>query len=236
MIAHLPMYDVPANRDAHGRLWDLFFGFYGGGGQTMPDADIWQDWMSPNLLLSQTCGLPYRSKLHGQVTLVAPPDNRLDGCPAGYYRSAIITRGDADIDLAANNFTFAYNEALSQSGWAAPWGEGITGKTRLQTGGHLKSVQAVQQGAADVEAIDALTWHFVRRDGAAAGLKVIHWTRPTPTLPFITSRTNDPAPIRAALAAAIDALDHADRDTLRLYGLVDVPAQDYLAVPIPPAP
>jgi hypothetical protein len=29
------------------------------------------DWLSPELYLSQTCGLPYRAALHGQVQLIA---------------------------------------------------------------------------------------------------------------------------------------------------------------------
>ncbi|MEO0358173.1 MAG: PhnD/SsuA/transferrin family substrate-binding protein [Pseudomonadota bacterium] len=238
MIAHLPMYDTPENRAAHGRLWDGFYAALGLDGMpSRPGANLWADWRSPNLLLSQTCGLPYRAELHRQVQLVATPDNHLPGCPPGHYRSAIIARVGSDPDLAANDFTLAYNEPLSQSGWGAPWAEGITGAQRIQTGGHAISAEAVRASRADVAAIDALTWHFLQRDWDGADqLRVIRWTQPTPTLPYITSVDHDVLPIRDALAHAIAGLSDADQNQLHLYGLVDILADVYLSHPIPPAP
>ena len=122
------------------------------------------DWLSPELYLSQTCGLPYRAALHGQVQLIATPDNQISNCPPGYYCSVLLARKGATPNLAANDFTLAYNEPLSQSGWAAPQSIGLTGAKRLQTGGHAASARAVLQGQADLASVDALTWHFLTRD------------------------------------------------------------------------
>ncbi|MEO0991841.1 MAG: hypothetical protein AAFX00_12955, partial [Pseudomonadota bacterium] len=72
-----------------------------------------------------------------------------------------------------------------------------------------------------------------RWDDFAADLEVIETTAPTPALPFITAHTDNHGAVRKALAAAIDALAEADRDTLGLDGIVDVPESAYLAVTTP---
>ncbi len=237
MICHLPMYDTAENRAAHGRLFEAFGDALGIQVTPTAQSNLWQDWRSPDLLLSQTCGLPYRAELHGRVRLVATPNNQLQDCPPGHYRSAIVARVGSDVDLAANDFTLAYNEPLSQSGWGAPWAEGVTGARRIQTGGHALSAEAVRAGRADIASIDALTWHFLKRDwDGAAKLQVVTWTRPTPTLPYITAFSRDPAPIRDALAVAITQLSQSDRDQLQLYGLVNISPDAYLAHAIPPLP
>lgn len=237
MIAHLPMYDVPGNRAAHDALWSALQDCLTDAPHRTIPGDLMKDWIDPNLFLSQTCGLPYRSKLHGKVQLIGTADNKIENCPAGYYQSVIVARRGSDPDLGANDFTLAYNEPLSQSGWAAPHSIGVTGKTRKQSGGHAKSAEMVVSGQADVAAIDALTWHFLIRDWhGAAGLKVIARTPPTPTLPYITSRGQNADLLHQAFAQAILEIGAAHRETLQLFGLVDLPAPAYLAEPLPPAP
>ncbi|MGB0799165.1 MAG: phosphate/phosphite/phosphonate ABC transporter substrate-binding protein [Planktomarina sp.] len=232
------MYDIPSNRDAHDRLLAAFRDHMPcAPAQYSESDDIWSDWQNPDLLLSQTCGLPFRAKLHGSVSLVATPDNHVEGCPPGYYHSVIIARAGSTPDLADNDFTLAYNEPLSQSGWAAPASIGITGAKRLQTGSHHFSAKAVIDARADVAAIDALTWHFLMRDWVDAGkLKAIAKTPPTPTLPYITARGHNPEPIRSALARAILDIGPGDRETLQIFGLVPIDAAEYCAQPIPAPP
>ena len=237
MIAHLPMYDVPENKAAHDHLWAALSEHYPSLPNRSNAIDIWADWQSPDLVFSQTCGLPFRAKLNGIVQLVGAPDNRLDGCDAGQYRSAILTRKGSGVDLSANDFTLAINEPLSQSGWGAPSAVGITGTRRVLTGAHRASAQAVVDGRADVAAIDALTWHFLQRDWDQADqLTVATWTPPTPTLPYITALGRDPAPLAKAMSQAIQDIGAKDRETLSLYDIVSVTPETYDAIKIPPAP
>ena len=126
MIASLPMYDRPETRGPYDRLWarirdelKLLWADRPETGYPLPEAlthngDPWDHWQDPDLVLSQTCGLPYRSVLHPNVTLIGTPDYGLAGCPPGYYHSVFIARDpDATLaDLAGHRF--AYNEALSQ--------------------------------------------------------------------------------------------------------------------------
>jgi ABC-type phosphate/phosphonate transport system substrate-binding protein len=244
MIASLPMYDRPETRTANDRLWQAVRDELGcGPARLARGGDAWADWLAPELLLSQTCSLPYRTRLRGRVTLLGAPDLGLPGCPPGHYRSLLVVRADAQgtrlAEFAAQ--TLAYNEGCSQSGWAAPvlyaHGLGLRFGRTLRSGGHAASAQAVATGRADIAAIDAASWRLIRRhDDFADRLRVLCATPPTPGLPYITAATRDPAPIRAALRRAIAALDADARAVLGLRALIDVPEGAYLRLPIPPPP
>ncbi len=245
MIASLPMYDRPETAQTLDILWAEI-------GARLPfDApaaltrrgDPWNHWTDPDLVLSQTCGYPYRTRLSDLVQLIGAPDCLLPGCPPGYYNSVFVVRaGDARRGLAAFAGTrFAYNDPLSQSGWAAAQNHaaahGFAFTPHVCTGGHRDSASAVAEGRADIAAIDALSWLLMQRhDAHAAQLREIARTAPTPALPFIAARCRDAPVIRDALKGGIAALTPAQRDTLSLHGLVQMPKAAYLAVPNPPAP
>lgn len=244
MIAWLGMYDMPALRAAHDRLWEAMRETLGYGPDRLTrEGDPWEIWRSPDLLLAQTCGMPLRTRLYGHVTLVATPDHGLEGCPPGHYRSILVVHRDAPGDTLADfdATTLAYNEPVSQSGWAAPvthlTASGIRPGKTLRTGAHVASARAVATGEADIAGIDAVTWELLKRhDRVSDTLRVIDVTAPTPALPYITALGRDAPACRTALEAAIAALSPEDRDTLHLRGVVDIPAAAYLAVPNPPAP
>lgn len=244
MIAHLGMYDRPETAAANDRFWALIRSqLHDAPGGLSREGDVWKVWTSPDLLLAQTCGCPYRTRLYGEVELVGTPDHGLPGCPPGHYNSVFIARKDrAGEPLQAFGGTvFAYNDGLSQSGWAAPMihlhDRSLLPGALLETGGHRQSAEAVAEGRADFAALDALSWEMIREyDGFAPQLCEIERTAPTPALPYITARGSDPAPLFAALGTAIRGLDPADRQTLHLQGLVALTPSDYLAVPTPPGP
>lgn len=249
MIASLGMYDFGTAMPANDRLWALIRDGLRAEGIDAPDAltrgeaAYWPAWEAPDLLLSQTCGYPYRARLHHRVTYVGTPDYGVDGCPPGHYRSVFVVRADdprqtlADFDGAR----FAYNEALSQSGWAAPQTHaaraGIHLPPVLMTGGHRLSAKAVAEGRADISALDAVTYALLLdSDPGIARLRVIATTDPTPGLPFITAPSGPADALFRAIESAIPALAPQDRATLHLKGLTRIPTEAYLAVPNPPAP
>lgn len=239
MIAALPMYDRPELRAETDALWAALRDALRARGIAAPEAltrdrDPWEIWQSPDLLFAQTCGLPFRARLHDTVTLVATPDYALPGCPPGQYNSVILARG-----IPAHP-RIAVNDALSQSGWAALHGwltaNAIAPGPVTRTGAHAASARAVADGAADLAAIDAQTWRqLLRFDRADPALEIAR-TAPSPALPYITAARNDPAPIRAALAEALAALPAETRAALDLNGIVQIDAAAYRAVPIPPNP
>ena len=245
MIASLMMYARPELAEAHDRYWRLVRAELSARGIDSPetlaqDAEEFAVWNAPDLVLSQTCGMPYRLWLHDKVTLIGTPDFGLDDCPPGYYRSAIVVRTDdprTDINAYANA-TFAYNQTFSQSGYAAPYNHlqprGIWFENRLRTHGHLMSARAVAEGRADIAALDAVSWRLMRRyEEFAAKLRVLEWTQPTPGLPYIAAASADRQATFDAVAQAIERLPSEDHATLGIRGLVAIPKQDYLAIPNP---
>lgn len=244
MIVSLPMYDRPETAAANDRLWQTTRAHLGYGPEHLNrDDDIWTHWQSPDLLLSQTCGYPYRAKLHGKVRLVGTPVLDLPDCPPGRYHSVLVARQDDPRETPGDfaDARFAYNQPLSQSGWAAPQNYamslGFTFAHPQQTGGHSASARAVADNNADIAALDALSWELMlRHDDFAQRLRVIAVTPSTPALPYITSLERDVDAVCSALAAAIADLAAEDRATLGIAGLTQIAADDYLAVQNPPPP
>lgn len=244
MIAALPMYDHPAVAQANNQFWGMVRKALGYGPRNLTrDMDIWDIWQNPDLLLAQTCGYPYRARLHGHVKLIGTPDYGLHNCPAGYYNSVFITRRD-DPRGILNDYhgaAFAYNDPMSQSGWASPMSHiantGIQFAKHIPTGAHYKSAQMVFDRGADIAAIDAVTWAtLLKHDKHTEDLHVVGHTEPTPGLPFIAAMGQDKPALFSAIAAAINALSEAQKDKLRIKGLVDIPAARYLSIPTPDGP
>lgn len=249
MIAALPMYDRPEMTGATDRYWALIRDGLRARGLDAPeglrrgDAELMPHWLSPDLLLSQTCGFPFRARLQGRVQLVGTPDFGVEGCPPGYYRSVLIARADDPRrDLVEfDGVALAYNDGLSQSGWAAPQNHaaarGLRFPAGVQTGSHAESLRAVAEGRADLASLDAVTFRLLQRaDPLAAAVKVVEMTDPTPGLPYICAPGLDADAIFAAVAEAIPRLSPEDRAVLGLRGILRIPAEAYLSVPTPPSP
>lgn len=249
MIASLPMYDLPELAAATDRLWSGIRDGLRAAGIAAPEAltrdipDLDAHWRDPALLLSQTCGLPFRAGLHDRVTLIGTPDYGLPNCPPGHYRSVFVARADDPrATLSAfDGALLAYNSAGSQSGWAAPAAHlraaGLALRPGPATGGHRASIRAVAEGRADFAAIDAVTWDLLAgRDPFHAALRVVGRTEPGPGLPLIAAAGSDGETLFDAVAEAIHALAPEDRAALHLRGIVRIAPQTYLAQPLPPNP
>ena len=244
-IAALQMYLRPETKAAHDRYWSAIRAALGQGDESLshPD-DLEAVWSDPALLLSQTCGLPYRAFLKDRVQLVGTPDYAIEGCAPGFYCSVLLVRKDDPRSTACDfvGTRFARNMVQSQSGWAAPQAYlqsldadlSFAGNI-VETGAHAASAQAVAEGRADIASLDAVTWRLCQRyDPCAAELREIARTEPTPGLPYITSLSSDAAKLRAAIAQAISQLTAEDRETLMLKAITSIPRERYVAEPIPP--
>lgn len=207
VIAALQMYDWPEVQPRTDAFWVRARDFLRDAGVPAPSellrpADIAFPWTAPDLLLGQTCGLPFVSGRCGDAVLVAQPDYALPGLPKGYYASALICRADDDGETLAAfaGQTAAVNEIGSQSGCNAladsvmsvadgprPFFGAV-----VFSGAHRRSADLVVQGQADIAAIDAVAWQIYAevQPNDHARLRVLDWTKPTPALPFITAPAN----------------------------------------------
>src|SRR6516164_7708048 len=103
-IASLPMYNVSPRHAVswHSLLSDCVEAFaraVGPGEVTIvdaPEGELLQHWRRNDLLLSQTCGFPYRMLgLAGAVRLIATPLFDAPGCEGPRYRSALVVSAKA---------------------------------------------------------------------------------------------------------------------------------------------
>lgn len=243
MIASLQMYDWPELGAAYSEFWSLIRAELRQENLVVPmelthcrdEADAW---LREDLLLSQTCGMPYRLSLHNKVTLVGTPDYGVTGCPPGYYRSAFVAR-KSDPRTELTDFAdsrFAYNNRYSQSGYAAAYFHAAQSNfwfsREQESGGHKESATMVAAGSADIAALDAISWRHVQAyETSADHLRVLEWTTPTPGLPYIASKQVNQQDLFSAIELAVNALSAEAKDKLGLRGLEYIPASVYLGLP-----
>ena len=245
MIASLPMYLRPETKAAHDRYWHAIGQILRAAGIQAPDhltkdCESLDHWLAPDLILSQTCGRPYKLHLHNKVSLIGTPDYGLEGCAPGYYRSVFIMRkSDRRRDLFDfRDARFAFNDRMSQSGWAAPQVRvaklGFQFETCVHSHGHQNSAKMVANNTADIAALDMLSWHYIQKyDDFAEDLRVLSQTPPTPGLPYICAPSTDHQAVAAAVSKAIADLTDKDQQDLHLKGLATLPPSTYLSVPNP---
>lgn len=248
-LASIAMYVAPppvleATRD----LWTFLQAYLQTAG--LPDAPLQLDqsvahdaaWVRPDLLLAQTCGYPYVTRLRGRVRLVATPVYDLPGCDGPLMRSFIVVHQASAWgslkDLRGSRA--AINSPDSNSGSnlfraeIAPFAEnGRFFSEVIETGGHGASMDAVSNGQADVAAIDCVTYGLIKRfdPQRVSNLRILAQTKPGPGLPFVTAAATTDRELgllREALLAAIAEPSLASaRDTLSLSGFVQLADADY---------
>jgi ABC-type phosphate/phosphonate transport system substrate-binding protein len=238
------MYDWPEVRASTDALWGLMcqsFADHGFGDVPLAlsrENNPHQDWLSPDLLLSQTCGLPFVRELQGRVHLLGTPSYDID-CGSGAYFSVLIGReGSAGSLSELSGYRFACNDGRSQSGYAAflqaVMKQGASPPAQIMlSGSHRASVRLVAEGKADIAAIDAVTWALAcRHEPAARLVTVFGQTEPMPGLPYITSLafSEQAETLRLAISEAMAALSAGDRDALLLTGFVARQEGDYTPV------
>lgn len=250
-IASLGMYDLPALRDANDALWRGLAGWLRAHGiddvperldRERPLAEIWDD---PDLLLGQTCGLPFATRWHGRLRYVATPIYDAPGCDGASYRSVLIVARDSIArrlgDLRGT--TVAINEPSSNSGCnllaaaVAPLADHNSFfADAVLTGSHLASAQAVAEGCAATAAIDVITYAHLSRyhPDLTERLRPIGWTPSAPGLPVVTSILASPelvSTLRQALSWAMQAAELQEvRETLLLTDCAQVPVDEYSAL------
>jgi ABC-type phosphate/phosphonate transport system substrate-binding protein len=242
----LPMY--LSKRQAVVSLWDvLHTRLQQAACADVPQALDWPEdllahWRDPQLLLGQTCGYPLTHALAGAVQLVGVFRYDAPGCDGIFCRSQLVARTeDAGRSLADfRGLRVAFNSDDSQSGYnalraaVAPLARNgrFFGEV-IATGGHAASMAAVQQGRADIAAIDCVTLDGLRRNmpQTAAGLSTIGQTQAYPGLPLITGQSTSSADLRAlqaVLAALVRDPAAADaRAALGITGFQTLPLDTY---------
>lgn len=247
-IATLGMYDWPEVHGATDALWAAMRDALKGAGFAAPEhlsrgGDPMAMWQARDLIVGQTCGYPYATRLAGTVCLLGTPAYAIDCAPGDYFSVVVARKADAGRPLSdLSRMPFAFNTADSQSGFHAPMRMFAAlhlamPETQVETGAHRASIRAVADGEAGFAAIDAVTWELaLRHEPAAGALSVMVRTPPTRGLPLIAGAgyRRRLGALRRAVTNGIASLDAASRDALLIKALTPSSPEDYapLAAPI----
>jgi ABC-type phosphate/phosphonate transport system substrate-binding protein len=155
-------------------------------------------WLSPHLLLTQTCGYPLMTALRGRVRLIGRPRYELPEVSGGQHCSLILGRA---VDARYSLGDFRHSRGVINSG------DSNSGMNLLRqrlaplqldgrffasvgiSGGHRESLRWLRENLADLAAIDSVTFAYIARHAPeeVSGLRVVALSALSPTLPFITA-------------------------------------------------
>jgi ABC-type phosphate/phosphonate transport system substrate-binding protein len=223
MIADLSMYDWPGIRAETDAFWGEVSRRLRQAGIEAPatlnhSTDAGACWRDPDLLLGQTCGMPFVCGHCGAARVVARPDYGLPGASGGFYCSVLLVRAEdaagtgPEAVLAQRGRRVAVNQWHSFSGHVAARaylaglrggaGDAFFGAAVI-SGAHTSSARMVARGEADLAALDGVAWVMLQahEPETAGRLAVLDMTAKAPALPFIAARRF--ADLRAELAAAL---------------------------------
>ncbi len=246
--ASLPMYNLPEMRAVNRRFWKALRGLLAERGiAALPEALDFErppvpERIGPEVLFSQTCGYPLETIFRGQAIRLGAPCYDAPGCDGPTHCGLfIVPAGSAAGELRdLKDGVFLLNSRHSNSGMNLPRRAlaEIAGGRRffsqvIETGSQPGNLDRIAAGAADVTAVDCVTYAFWRhyRPEAAGRVRVLAPTPPSSAIPFVTS-AETPAASVAALRAALTDLArlprYADvRAGLLITDIVDVPGSAY---------
>jgi ABC-type phosphate/phosphonate transport system substrate-binding protein len=250
-VFSLPMYDWPQVRAAtdawaHGIARHLRgHGFAEAPLELIRQDEYQQLWNAPDLLLSQSCGYPLTHEYEKALVPVITPHYSVEGCSGPAFSSFIFVRAADSVgslpDLRGR--TCVYNDRTSMSGmlalkllFAPHAASGDFFSRAIESGSHVKSLEAVQRGIADVCSIDAICVGLARRyrPELLSGLIEIARSPLVPGLPYVTSAacsSDKLRQLRRALAAAFDDPDLREaREALFLSGHSILDRNDYTII------
>jgi ABC-type phosphate/phosphonate transport system substrate-binding protein len=230
-IAALPMFDLvelTAHTDTLWRYWAQSLAGHGVVSPsilTRPVGALINHWRDPRVLITQTCGYPYRVGLADSVGLIGTfaYDICEEGKP-GVYRSVLVAN-DKNRERELSTFAWARTAINSRDSLSGCVSLGValhrakvgTLKTVIESGGHVNSLSMLRAQQVDLAAIDWLTWSLLSdvRPEALVGLSIIARGPEIPCPPLITADPSNVPVLRAALVDALTAIEKNSPETLR---------------------
>jgi ABC-type phosphate/phosphonate transport system substrate-binding protein len=189
-------------------------------------------WLSPQLLLTQTCGYPLMTALRGKVQFIGRPRYELPDSTGGNHCSLLLSRTDDPRRTLSDwrDSRGVINGEDSNSGMnllrhrlAPLHRDGQFFSSVAISGSHRESLCWLREDGADLAAIDSVTFAYLVRhaEQEVAGLRVVARSAFSPTLPYITALgvTHEQAEqLRQAMNQALKKLP----DVVEILGLQEV--------------
>lgn len=217
-IAELLMYVAPEPiRQANERWLTRILERLGTARRNADALSLMELWLSPQLLLTQTCGYPLMTALRGQVRVVGRPRYELPHSSDGNHCSLLLSRAD-DPRRTLPGFHGSrgvINGEDSNSGMnllrqrlAPLHRDGQFFASVGISGSHRESLRWLRENQADLAAIDSVTFAYLARyaEEEVAGLRVVARSAVSPTLPYITVATATDEQVEVLRQVMNDAL------------------------------
>jgi ABC-type phosphate/phosphonate transport system substrate-binding protein len=222
--ASLPMYALPEMEAANAALWAALKqrlhakGVDTAGIELDSDEAPVRPGIGPEIFFTQICGYPLFKHYRDQAVLLATPHYAMPGCVGSTHRAFFMVRANDPAERLEDlrGGIFGCNSLLSNSGMNLPrlslariaGGKPFFSSVVI-TGGHVASLERLDQGGIDLCAIDNVTWGFFERfrPVAARRYRILGETPSSPSLPFVTSvntAESDAAAIAEVLREIID--------------------------------
>ena len=216
MTASFPWYDLPSVQWANDLIWATMYPKASPLNRRTPYQ---QQWRSPDLVISQACGLDLYLN-SAPIEPIFAPIFDLPDCPEGSYFSYLIGRPGKGVA--------AVNSVTSRSGFTVLL-EHTRPSTLILTGSHRASIDAVRDGSADFACIDAVVWHLLLRDApeTLGGIDIVRRTNFVTAPPYVVRiHANTDAGVRLCVAMMDPQLQNA-RFALLLRGVMPVEQSSY---------
>jgi ABC-type phosphate/phosphonate transport system substrate-binding protein len=249
----LPMYDFPEVQASTKAILDALSNtFTKLGDESQPafpessiHADLMRMWKDDSILFSQSCGLPFVEDLHDYVDIVATLKWTDISDERGWYRTVIVAReelGVASLSEVGGMQPVITNQQ-SLSGWCS-LGVALSDigadasyvLPYVESEGHAKSLQFLQNKRADFASIDPGTFQLLQRHRPALthGLRVIGNGPLVPATPMHVSKVRM-ADFEALQAAVLKVFSRAElagaRAEIGIDGAVAMSTSDYSLIP-----
>ena len=208
-------------------------------------ADLMRMWKDDSTLFSQSCGLPFVEDLYDYVDIVATLKWTGISDERGWYRTVIVAREELDVASLSDvrGLQPVITNTQSLSGWCS-LGVALSDigadasyvLPYVESEGHAKSLQFLQDKRADLASIDPGTFQLLQRHRPAltSGLRVIGHGPLVPATPMHVSKIRS-ADLDALQAATIDVFSRPELTSARadigIDGAVAVGASDYALIP-----
>jgi len=249
----LPMYDFPEVRASTKAILDaishVFTNLVDASETKFPEisshADLIQLWRDERTLFSQSCGLPYVESLHDCVDIVATLKWTGISDDRGWYRTVIVAREELGIASLSEvrGMQPVITNQQSLSGWCS-LGVALSEATMdpqfvkpyVESGGHVKSLQMLQDKEADFASVDPGTFQLLQRHRPSLtnGVRIIGHGPHVPATPMHVSkvRTADFGALQAAVLEVFSRAELASaRADIGIDGAVAIGASDYSVIP-----
>ena len=208
-------------------------------------AHLMRMWKDDTTLFSQSCGLPFVEDLHDYVDIVATLKWTGIGDDRGWYRTVIVAREELGVAslIEVGGLQPVITNQQSLSGWCS-LGVALSDigadasyvLPYVESEGHAKSLQFLQDKRADFASIDPGTFQLLQRHRSSLtkGLRVIGNGPHVPATPMHVSKVHT-ATLEALRDATLEVFSRAElagaRAEIGIDGALAISPSDYSLVP-----